>query len=277
MDTSTDIHKFSHQAMDTEFHLSIAKTNPKYAGQAAINAFRELDIIEGHLSRYIEHSDISRINNLSAGESTIIDPITFECLKIAADMKLASDGAFDIAYASQSTRPLKHLYRLDGDKYTCQSLSDGLEIDLGGIGKGFALDKMAELLSEWDLDSLMLRASYSTVLALSPPADKDGWQAGFGDGDERIELLLDRQALAGSGIVVQGEHIVDQRNPGGKTRYRAWALSSSGARADALSTAFMIMGIDSIEEYIRQNPTDTAWIKKDSDSPIQKIGLPPVR
>lgn len=269
MTTEGDIHSFPHAAMNTEFLISIASASPSYAKQAAVTTFRELDQIEKLLSRYIEYSDISRINNLSAGEKTIIDPITFDCLRQAEQIRHDTGGAFDIAYASRPRRPLKQLFELDRADYSCRSLDDGLQLDPGGIGKGYALDCMAELLADWELDRLLLRSSHSTVLALKPPADSEGWEAGFGPSDDRREFMLVEQALSGSGIAVQGEHIFHAQKSSGHSRYRAWALSETGARADALSTALMLMSPESIRAYIAKHPRERAWIQ---DGDGGKIG-----
>jgi len=269
MKSEGQIHSFTHAAMNTEFELSIAAKQASYAKQAATTTFRELDRIEGLLSRYIEYSDISRINNLAGGAKTIIDPITFHCLEQAQQVKRDTGGAFDIAYASRPSKPLQQLFELGHADYTCRALDGGLAIDLGGIGKGYALDCMRELLADWELEHILLRASHSTMLAAKPPPDGDGWEAGFGPSKDRHEFMLANAALSGSGIAVQGEHIADTRPvSNGRKRYRAWAMSDSGARADALSTAFMNMQSKAIRSYLQTHPRDRAWIQ---NTPEDKI------
>src|SRR5262247_2012206 len=97
---------FRHEAMATYYEIVIAGQERDYARQAAEEAFRELDRLEDRLSRYVESSDISRVNRLARGESTAIGDDTLECLMIAADVSLVTRRAFDPAYASVRPRDL---------------------------------------------------------------------------------------------------------------------------------------------------------------------------
>ena len=90
------LNRFSHEAMATTFEIFIQHNDARYAGQAARAAFDEVDRLEGLLSRYIENSDICRINNLAAGESTPVNLDTFKCLEIAAKMHEQTEGVFDV-------------------------------------------------------------------------------------------------------------------------------------------------------------------------------------
>ena len=90
-------------------------------------------------------------------------------------------------------------------------LSGQLQIDLGAIGKGFALDRMADLLRDWDCESFLLVAGGSSILAGDPPKDAPGWSCGLGDDNASQRLLLKHASLSGSGLTVKGEHILDPR------------------------------------------------------------------
>ncbi len=264
-------HSFSSNAMNTDFHIAIADITQKYAGQAALNAFMELESVERFLSSYIESSDISQINSLSRGEHAVVSPVTFECLEIAEMIRRQTDGVFDAAYRSRSRRPLKDLITLDRDNLTVRVNSDVVELDLGGIGKGFGLDRMADLLQEWGIKSYLLRASYSTALAGAAPLGAKGWDAGFGSAENRQEVWLENKAISGSGVEMQGEHIFDARTGGATGRYRSWAVAESGAVADALSTAFMIMEKEDIRRHLRKHRSRSAWIQETPDTEIVSL------
>ena len=94
------VKRFSHEAMATTFEILIVHEDDLYARQAAMAAFAEVDRLEEELSRFIENSDISRINELPAGESLPLGLDTFECLKISVRMYAETDGAFDITIGS---------------------------------------------------------------------------------------------------------------------------------------------------------------------------------
>jgi thiamine biosynthesis lipoprotein len=134
-------------------------------------------------------------------------------------------------------------------------LASPLRIDLGGIGKGFALDQMAELLHEWSIDTALLHGGYSSVLALDAPFGMKGWPLILSNPSNRGQTLahlsLRRRAVSGSGLL-KGPHIIDPRTAQPVEGKRAaWACSDNAAVADALSTAFMIMTPKEVENYCR--------------------------
>src|SRR5688572_5807724 len=199
---------FQHEAMATHFEITIAGQERDYARQAADAAFGELDRLENTLSRYIESSDISRANRLARGESIAITHETLECLLIAADVSIVTRRAFDPAYAS--TRPPELAsdmppFTLDPATHTLTSQADMLHLDLGAVGKGFALDRMAETLREWAIASACLNAGGSSVFALDkPPAtNAAGWEVGLGEGRGYRTISLLASSLSGSGTAVK--------------------------------------------------------------------------
>ena len=238
---------FRHEAMATHFETIIAKQQNEYARQAAAAAFRELDRLENTLSRFIESSDISRANRLARGESVTLSHDTLECLLIAADVSLVTGRAFDPAYASVRSSdfpPDVPPFTLDPEAHTVTSHAEHLHLDLGAVGKGFALDRMADVLREWEITSACLNAGGSSVLTLDEPpkAEDSGWEVGLGEGRGHRTIPLLAGSLSGSGTAVKGTHLIDPRNgqPAPRTS-RVWALAPTAAQADALSTAFFVM------------------------------------
>jgi len=244
--------RLDHEAMATTFALTLVGEEDSYLRQAGLAACDELDRIEGRLSRNVEHSDVARLNRLPPGESLLVHPDTFRCLAIAAAVERETYGAFDVTYASGPSVSHPRL-QLDSGKHAVRIAAAGTRLDLGGIGKGYALDRMAEVLVEWDVTAAMLCASTSTVLALRPPPGEPGWIVTLGphgSHDQRVRLA--GQALSGSGKSVRGEHIIDPATgkPAQAAR-RAWAAAPTGAVADALSTAFMVMSEEAVGDYCR--------------------------
>jgi thiamine biosynthesis lipoprotein len=258
-----------HQAMATDFSITIAHGDTRYARQAAAEAFLELDRLENRLSAFRGDSDVSRIARLDPGEACVVDPETFACLRIALDIEQATGGAFDIAYRAQPHRSASERIRLGDKTPTVEVLGAAVALDLGGIGKGFALDHMAALLADWDLHHVLLRASKSTVLARGAPPGRAGWEVRFGTTADPRVLTLSSLAFSGSGSDLKGHHIIDPHAGRPATHHRlAFATAATGAEADALSTAFVVMTDDAIRDYCRNHPRVAAHVvPADQESP----------
>ncbi|MSU49478.1 MAG: FAD:protein FMN transferase [Opitutus sp.] len=282
------MHTFQHEAMATHWEVIVAGQPRDYAQQAAAAAFREVDRLETILSRYIESSDISRANRLALGATASISHETLECLLIAADLSLVTGRAFDPAYDSLRPADLDPTippFTLDPDTHTLTSLATQLHLDLGAVGKGYALDCMAETLREWEISAACLNAGGSSVLALGAPAPSaGGWPVGLGQGRGHRIIALSDASLSGSGTAVQGTHLIDPRTgePASRTS-RTWALAPTAAQADALSTAFFVMVEADIAALCNAHPQIGAALTAPDDELIvhgallDKISTPPVR
>ena len=259
--------------MATTFNIVVAGADAVYARQAAAAAFDELNLVENHLSRFVESSDISRINRLARGESTVVALDTFRCLQIALDLRRKTDGAFDVAYATTPQPGRNGSIELSDRGCRVRVLAGGVQLDLGGIGKGFGLDRMTALLREWEIESALLQASTSTLLALGPAADEPGWPIDFGPEHDRRRVMLNSAAFSASGKSVKGNHIIDPRT--GRPAngpIRCWSGAPTAAVADALSTAFMVMSEEEIHTYSRRHPDAFTHLLRSEGSPLLSIG-----
>jgi thiamine biosynthesis lipoprotein len=261
---------FSHEAMATTFQVFVAGRPAEYARQAAAAAFLELDRLEHELSRFIETSDIARANRLAAGHSVVLGDDALQCLLGAAQISALTNRAFDPAYASPRRAGADEpLFALDPSTHTLTSLTDRLRLDLGAVGKGYALDRMADVLAEWDITSACLQSGGSTALALAAPPDVAGWPIGVADDI----LLFTTRAVSGSGIAVQGAHLIDPRTGAPASRMRrVWSFAGNAAEADALSTAFFVMSDEAVIEFCREH-TGFGAVFTLPDGSTQRAGL----
>ncbi len=242
--------------MATLYEIILEHEDREYARQASAACFQLLAEIETDLSRFIENSDISRIAVLKAGERLVLGVHSTACLDRAMAMFRATGGAFNIAYLSAGSADFEggEVYHLDPQTSVFESRVDGLKLDLGGIGKGYALDCMAELLQEWELDRALLQGGRSSVLALDGPQGEGGWPLSISAPGAGRQLLgrpsLRRQAMAASGLQ-KGAHI---RPPAGRGEepisavLATWAIGHPAAEMDAMSTAAMLLDPHLLEE-----------------------------
>ncbi len=267
--------RFSHQAMATTFEILIVHDDEHYARQAAAAAFDEVDRLEDELSRFRENTDITRINNLPAHQPLQVGLDVFECLQASAKMYSQTDGAFDVTVGSlvkcwraedgsphtPSPQELErarlrtgtNLLELDEQEHTVQLSTSPVQVDLGGIGKGYAVDRVAALLGEWSIETALISGGYSSVLAMEAPAGTKGWPLTLSDPADHQHVLarphLRAASLSGSGVQ-KGGHIINPRT--GRPvqgRRAAWSSAPDATTADALSTAFMIMDLEEIKRY----------------------------
>jgi thiamine biosynthesis lipoprotein len=273
--------RFSHQAMNTVFEIVCAHPDPPYARQAAWAAFDVAGRLEQELSRFIENSDISRINSLAAGQSVRVNRWTMECLELARLAWAETAGAFDISLGSGLGT-----LSLDPLRLEVRANASGVRLDLGGIGKGYAVDRMAEVLAEWGVGRALIHAGFSSVLALEAPEGCEGWPLTMSppEGAAAAPFILiqaKRRAFSASGTQ-KGDHIVDPRTgQPARLRRAAWASAPVGALADfcrnarsapaaaigespaavveAFSTAFLILDARAIEDCCRKYPGLESW------------------
>ena len=201
-----DAHRFAHEAMAAVFEVICAHDDSGYARQAAQAAFDLVDRLELEQSRFIVNSDVSRINNLARGEGTRVSPSTMECLEIARRMHTLTGRAFDISIGSG-------LQSLDlvPDELVVRAQADGIRLDLGGIGKGYEVDRMADLLDEWDVPRALIHGGFSSVLARDAPPVREGWPLtltapGPGDDGARIRIFGAARGLQRVGHAEGGPH-----------------------------------------------------------------------
>jgi len=279
--------RFSHSAMATSFESLVADEAAEYARQASEEMFRLIDGIEEQISRYRESSDIWALNHAVPGRSLRVGQHTFACLQRAQEVYTATGGAFDVTIgplvdcwrnradgtdspAPKTIAEVRKRVGMDGlilDSKAMEVRMErwGLNVDLGGIGKGYALDQAADLLREWGIECALLNAGESTVLALGTPQEMPGWPVGIGGSaaaDHSGEpFALKDSALSGSGTDVKGHHVLDPRTGyPAEGALAAWAICESAAQADALSTAFMVMKPGEVEQYCRRHAATKALL-----------------
>ncbi len=274
---NSSAHSFTHEAMTTAFETIVAGQAREYARQASAAAFREIDRIEKLLNKYDAGSDVGQINLLKPGESVRVGIETLECMERAIWAHTVSGGLFDptVGTGFQWLDIDRTHFSIGWKKDAAVDVQTGKsapQLDLGGIGKGFAIDKAAEVLADWEVNEVVINGGTSTVLALGKE-----WNLGVGGPwGEKVGLTtikLKDQALSGSGTEVKGGHIINPTTGKPATRHlAAWAIHPSAAASDALSTAFMMMEAKKIKQLCAENRDITAFVVAPDES-LVKFGV----
>jgi len=274
---------YSHEAMATRFQIVF--TDPDLAAEHAQSVaravFAEINRLEEELSRFKSTSDVWRINGLRAGESVHVDFATLDCLMLAKAVHAETAGAFDPtvgvlmnAWRNQDGSPRQpaeaelesvrrrvgmDLITVNEDEMTVTVQADFLQLDLGAVGKGYALDQCARLLEESDVGGALLNAGESSLLAVGGTPD-GGWPIRLHLDEPRPFALADA-SLSCTGFEVKGSHLMDPRTgqPVPVKAQRSYVKAPTTALSDALSTAFMLMDSADIEALCDHLP-GVEWI-----------------
>lgn len=189
----------SQDAMGTTFVAALYGEDRERLEAAADAAFAEVRRLERMLSNYRPNSELSRVNR-EAGERPVrVSDELFDLLATCLEYSRASEGAFDVTvgplmkvwgfYRGTGRLPspeevqsamAKVGYRrivLDPEERTVRFSEPGVELDPGGIGKGYAVDRMVAVLREHGIRSALISASGSSIYGLGvPPGDPEGWE-----------------------------------------------------------------------------------------------------
>ncbi len=236
-----------HDAMGSTYSLILYATDSDRMEQAAGAAFREADRIDALLSNYKATSEWSRINRSASQHPVRVTEEMFRLLSSCIEYSRASEGAFDVtvgplmrvwgfreaaghvprAHELQAAMKLvgyRHVL-LDSSSRTVRFDQTGVELDPGGIGKGYAVDRMVEVLKENGIATSLIAASSSSVYGMgAPPGKSEGWPIEIRDPKNpqhsATVVVLKNMSLSTSGtyeryFAAEGRlysHIIDPRS-----------------------------------------------------------------
>jgi thiamine biosynthesis lipoprotein len=294
---SPGLHRFRRDLMHTTFEAILAEgSDPVFAAQAAQEAFRTAEGIESEFSRFLPNSDVSRIRRLEPGQSVRVCIDTFECLKRSLEMRDITGGVFDVTAANgregpeadgsvlSAREPDRPRFILDRETFEVR-VTGRVALDLGGIGKGYAVDRMIGVLREWEVPAALVHGGKSSVSAYGGPDGCSGWPvtlrrpaggtapgvSGAYSGGLICRIELNGRSMAASGVE-KGPHIIDPRTGLPVTgRIAAWAFADDATTADCLSTAFMVMEPESVGAFCVRNPSVSAIVIGE-DGMVQRFG-----
>ena len=262
------------------------------SGEAAIaSVFADMRRIDALMSTYKPESELSRMNASAAAAPFVVSPELFDLIATSIEYSRLSKGAFDVTYAS-----VGYLYdyrahqrpddaaiaaalpsvdyrqlKLDRAKHSIAFGRQGMRVDLGGIAKGYAVDRGIEILKKAGFDRAMVNAGGDTRLM----GDRFGkpWMVGIRHPDDKERVVL-RLPLTDAAFSTSGDyerffdeggvryhHIIDPRT--GKSPHAirsATIISGTALRTDGLSKTVFILGPEKGIEFIDTLPDVDAVI-----------------
>jgi thiamine biosynthesis lipoprotein len=312
--------RLARHAMATRFEILLPGEDVVSLRAAGEEALDEIERLEAQLSLFKPASEISRLNSRAAREPVRVTPAVFGLLQHAQRLTQQTAGAFDVTIAplmrcwgfmggsGQLPRPEElaaaretvgmHLVHLDAGQFTVRFERAGVMIDLGAIGKGYAIERAVDILREAGVASALLHGGTSTVYGLGHPAEADAWKVEIpspqcaalactersslssGDNKELVsskpfatvslcDASLSVSAVWGKSFTVNGStygHIIDPRTgqPANRAVLAAVALDSA-TETDALSTALLTVGPDGHDQIAALRPGMRTLVAADAE------------
>ncbi len=267
-------------------------------------AFQEIDRLDSLMSHYRPDSEVCKINREAVRQPVVVSPELFELLQNCLKYSRDTNGAFDITvgplmklwgffqgcgripahselidtlrrtgYRHVMLRPESRAIALD---------EPAIELDLGAIGKGYAVDRAVAILRAEGIARALISSGSSSIYALGAPPGEQGWEVSICHPLDRRNqartLRLQNLSVSISGaheqrFVRDGKvygHLLDPRTgmPVEKVLMTV-VLAESNTASDALSTAFFVAGADQTRAYLEDHPNLTVFLYLSTASPRQ--------
>lgn len=313
---SDDILRAGRAAMGSHFEIRIGAKTPSGA-DLADRALDLIETLEAQLTVYRDDSEVSLLNATAHFEPVAVEAGLFDLLDRAVKLSAATGGAYDVTTGALSEawgffrgprrvpdpdtladareRTGYYHLQLDPQNKTVSFDRPGIVINLGSIGKGYAIDRAIGLIRDhWWPTTALIHGGRSSLYALGTPPGRFGgrWQVALRnpfDPDKPLGILhLRNRGMGTSGssfqhFVADGHvfgHILDPRTgapaPGPAS---VTVLAPTAAEADALSTAFYLLGPDAAETLVTRNPELSAIFveegRADHSPRVRTFGLAP--
>ncbi len=299
----TFVHKKKY-VMGTVFEIVAYDSSVARASLAVDRALDEIVRLDAVMSNFKQDSELSRLNRTAKFRAQTVSTDLYAVIEQALEYSRISGGSFDI-----SVGPLVDLWKAAMVSNTAPSAaqeaqaracvgyehirltapnqvmfeSSCLRLDLGGIGKGYAVDRAANILRTSGINAALIDAGGSTIYAMGSPPGQAAWLVHMRDPSRQIDptVMLSDQSISTSeqsppSLLASSSagHIIDP--PTGvplKTRFAVSVIAKTGVASDALSTTLLLAGPDAGQRMVEKIPGSAAiWIAPDGESHTVSMG-----
>ena len=269
-------------AMGTMFDVLVYHESRLEAERAADKALDEIERLDRVLSHFQAESDLARLIRDGRMRFVTVDPSLYEVLRESLRISRLSNGAFDVTIAPL-VEAWKHA-RLEGRRPSQEEIararrcvgfekieirepdrvrlrSDCLGLDLGGIGKGYAVDRGLAVLRACGITAALINAGASSIAAIGSPPGRTGWPVSLGSTpDGSIVYLRDssvstsQQASEAAGDIINPRSAAPARN-----RSTVSVVAPSATLSDALSTTLLVVSAAESQPLLDRLPGVTVY------------------
>jgi len=297
------VHKTKY-IMGTVYEIAAYDDSPERASQAIDKAFAEIVRLDGVMSNFKPESDLSRLNRNGHFHAEKVPTDLYRVIEESVKYSKVSGGKFDITVA-----PLVDLWKaaLRGERAPMEAEQEKLRacvgyekielippdrvefhspcmrIDLGSIGKGYAVDRAVEILRANGIKNALVDAGQSSIYGMGVPPGQSGWEVHLRDPSNRVDpqVMLSENSVSTSeqtpasllGNETAG-HIIDPEN--GKpleTKYALSIVAKTGTASDALSTTLLLVGPEKGKPIVKEIANAAAiWVSADGETETVTTG-----
>jgi len=298
---------YNMQKMGSPFNIICYTNSVQKADSAANEGFKLVDVITHICSDYDSSSELYKLRDSEVGKPIKVSTILFELLMASKDAYNKSYGSFDITIGPLSllwrSARKSHVFptagaidqakafvnfryiQIDSLAQTITFLKPNIKLDMGGIAKGYAADKVAALLKSFGITSLLVDAG-GDMIAMGMPHQKKGWSIGVNIPEQQEKLLKTKLLLANKAVATSGDafqymlhdgkkygHIIDARTGYGVTFHRnVTVVSPSATTADWLATACSILPLNQVK-ILAKKCNSEVFITRLQNGRIRKVSF----
>jgi len=281
--------------MGTVFEIVAYDDSPARASAAIDDAFQEIVRLDGIMSNYKAGSDLSRLNRTAHFHAEAVPTDLYKVIEESLRYSRLSEGKFDITVGplvnfwkavmrgerAPSSAEEERLRSCVGYQKIVLVPPDGVElrspclqIDLGAIGKGYAVDRAVQVLRLRGISSALVNAGESTMYGMGSPPGQSAWRVRLRDPSNRIHpevMMLDNSVSTSEQTAPSllekdsAGHIIDPESGlPVKTAIAVSAVAKTATASDALSTTLLLLDPKKGRELVKAMPgTAAIWISPD--------------